>query len=73
MLERLFINRTDDMSQAIADDYEALMERTRIRQRDACEKLKREGKHCAYGYHPPKERILDTFLAERARARAATN
>jgi hypothetical protein len=52
-------------NQAPPDELEVLQTRTLQRQREASESLRRSGKHVAFGYQTPKERILTTFLASR--------
>lgn len=70
MIRRLLKIPNEKTQEELDAEWLALMERTRRRQIEACEALKRAGKHSAYGYHPPKERILSTFLAERTNAKA---
>lgn len=57
------------------DDYEALIERTAQRQREACARLIAAGKHVAYGFKPTPRGtdIRETFKRVREEMAAQTN
>ena len=57
--------------QLFDDELEALQQRTRVRQREAFEKARREGKLCLDGYKPPETPILTTFMASRQQRESA--